>query len=61
MVFVSIHNNEKVEINKNWINSYTYVLRMKFINNKNERTEITVFSKTSEQFNNINQNIEIEN
>jgi len=60
MVFVSIHSNEKVEINKAWLDSGTFVLRMKFINTKNEITEITVFSKTSEQFNDINQNI-IEN
>jgi len=61
MVFVSIHNNEKVEINKAWLDSGTFVLRINFISTKNERTEITVFSKTSEQFKDINQNIESEN
>jgi len=61
MVFVSIHSNEKVEIDKYWLDSGTFVLRMKFINNKNERTEITAFSKTSEVFKDINQNIENEN
>ena len=61
MVFVSIHNVEKLEINKDWLDSNTYVLRMKFISTKNERTEITVFSKASEPFTAINQNIKIEN
>ena len=57
MVFISIHNNEKIEISKFWLDSNTFVLKLVFINNKKEKTVITTFSKTSEQFNNILPNI----
>ena len=55
MPYINIHNVEKVEIDKFWLDSETFVLKMKFINNKNEKTEIVVFSKHSEPFNYIEQ------
>ena len=61
MVSINIHNVEKVEIDKFWLDSETFVLKMKYTNIKKEKTEIIVFSKTKELFNNINQNIEIKN
>ena len=61
MVNITIHRIEKVEIEKYWLDTDTFVCKLILRNIKKERNQVILFSKSSEIFTDIIQNIVNEN
>lgn len=56
MTDITSHRVEKIKISKYWLDTGTFVCKLTVYNNKEVRTEITLFSDKSEPFIDITEN-----